>query len=263
MKIPQSSYKLDNPSFPLLQAGISYWSASSGDGSAAGLTIVDDRLLYEPTYRGHLVKILTGPAAGQVRKIALHPAPSNAITVGEAFTDSTGAAQQITAGTLYAIISNIISNGILPLDFWSEYLNEIAVAQAANTFALPDVTVAGLPTGAIPVRVIAMFKSRVIYNSNAGGFNKLDGSTVPGVSQVIQVRNDAPGTWRDAINLRDDIFRIAAAVRESGDVFLGQIDISNEVDENDTYNFQWLLAKSDLDNLYFHDIQTGIRVWYR
>jgi len=147
------------------------------------------------------------------------------------------------------------------LDFWSNPQEEVSVSSVAGTKALPDVTIADLPAGATVVRAIAMFKLRMAENTNAAA-NKLDGGTVAGTSQVIQVRDDTPGTWRDAINFVDDQFGLAASTRDSGDVCIGSIDIAVEVDGNDTYNFQWLLAKSDQDNLNFNDVQVGLRIWY-
>jgi len=147
------------------------------------------------------------------------------------------------------------------MDFWSDPSEEEQLGAAAATIALPDVTVADLPSGATVVRAIAMFKFRMIENTNAGA-NKLNGATVASTSQVIQVRDDTPGTWRDAINFADDMFGLAATTRESGDAQIGSIDIAVEVDGNDTYNFQWLLSRADLDNLNFNDCQTGLRVLY-
>ena len=148
------------------------------------------------------------------------------------------------------------------MDFWSNPQEEVPVAGGAGTLALPDVTIADLPVGATVVRAIALFKARIIENTNVAA-NKLDGATNPGISQVIQVRDDTPGVWRDAINFVDDQFGIAAGpLRETGDVLLGSIDIAVEVDGNDTYNFQWLLAKADVANINFNDVQVGLRIWY-
>jgi hypothetical protein len=154
-----------------------------------------------------------------------------------------------------------IGRQLLCMDFWSDSQEELAILQAAGTKALPDVTVADLPAGATIVRAIAIFKCRMIENTN-GAANKLDGATVAATSQVIQVRDDTPGTWRDAINFVDDQFGLAATTREGGDVCMGSVDIAVEVDGNDTYNFQWLLAKADQDNLNFNDVQVGLRIWY-
>ena len=134
---------------------------------------------------------------------------------------------------------------------------------AGATVSLPTVTVADLPSGATIVRAIAMFKFRMIENTNAAA-NKLNGGTVANTSQVIQVRDDTPGTWYDAINFVDDQFGLAAETREGGDVLIGSIDIagSGKVDANDGYNFQWLLARADLDFLNFNDVAVGLRIWY-
>lgn len=154
----------------------------------------------------------------------------------------------------------LVTRGLFYIDYWSDPSEEEQLGAVAGTIALPDVTVADLPGGTV-VRVIAMFKFRMIENTNAAA-NKLNGGTVAGTSQVIQVRDDTPGTWRDAINFVDDQLGIAASTRESGDVLIGSIDIAVEVDGNDTYNFQWLLGRADQNNLNFNDCQTGLRVWY-
>jgi len=145
---------------------------------------------------------------------------------------------------------------LFSLDFWSDPQEEVSVTSGAGDKALPSVTVEDLPAGATIVRAVAMFKFRMIENTNAAA-NKLSGA------QNIQVRDDTPGTWRDAINLVDDLFSLAAATREGGDVVVGDNDISVEVDGNDTYEFQWAQAVVDQDNLNFNDVQTGLRVYYR
>jgi len=150
---------------------------------------------------------------------------------------------------------------VFSLDFWSEPQEEVLVDTGADTLALPDVTVGDLPAGARVVRAVALFKWRMTENDNAA-INSLDGATVAGVSQVIQVRSDAPGTWRDAINFVDDQFSVAATAKESGDAIIGSLDIAVEVTANDTYNFRWLLSLANEDSLMFNDVQVGLRVYY-
>ena len=154
---------------------------------------------------------------------------------------------------------------LFSMDFWSDPAEEVQLgdAVAGATVALPTVTVGDLPSGATIVRAIAMFKFRMIENTNVAA-NKLNGATVANTSQVIQVRDDTPGTWTDAINFVDDQFGLAAETREDGDVLIGSIDIagSGKVDANDGYNFQWLLGRADLDYLNFNDVQCGLRIWY-
>ena len=140
-------------------------------------------------------------------------------------------------------------------DFWSDPLEEVRINAAGITVSLPAVAIDSLPGGAVILRAIAMFKFRMIENTNAAA-NKLNGA------QAIQVRDDSPGPWLDAINFVDDQFGLEGEIREAGDVCIGSIDISGVVDGNDGYEFQWLLGKADLGFISFNDVQMGIRVWY-
>jgi hypothetical protein len=152
--------------------------------------------------------------------------------------------------------------GQLPsIDFWSDPLEEVQIDAAGITVPLPGLTVAGLPDGAIPVRAVAMFKFRMVGNTNAAA-NKLSGGTVANTSQVIQVRNDTPGAWVDGINFVNGQYGLDASTREAGDVCIGSVDISSILIGNGGYEFQWLLGRADLDFITFNEVQTGIRVWY-
>jgi len=71
-------------------------------------------------------------------------------------------------------IRNIISEvqtGIASLasmaDFWSEPVEEVQVNAAGVTVTLPGVIIYGVPVGAAILRAIAMFKFRMIENTNA------------------------------------------------------------------------------------------------
>jgi hypothetical protein len=146
-------------------------------------------------------------------------------------------------------------------DFWSDPLEEAQINAAGVTVSLPVVTIDSIPAGATILRAIAMFKFRMVGNTNAAA-NKLNGGTAAATSQVIQVRDDTPGAWIDAINFADDQFGLDAETREGGDVCIGSINISSIVSGNDGYEFQWLLGRADLDFISFNDVQVGIRVWY-
>ncbi len=157
----------------------------------------------------------------------------------------------------------VVSSGkqLLSMDFWSDPIEEVQVNAAGVTVTLPGITIDEIPAGATILRAIAMLKFRMVENANAAA-NKLNGSTVPATSQVIQVRDDTPGAWVDAINFVDDQFGLDGETREGGDVCIGSIDISGVVVGNDGYDFQWLLGRADLDFISFDDVQVGIRVWY-
>ena len=154
-----------------------------------------------------------------------------------------------------ADIHTIVGGQVMSMDFWSTPEDAITVTNVAGDKALPDVTVGGLPAGATIVRAAAMFKFRMVEETSAGA-NALDGA------QEIQVRDDSPGAWIDAINFIADQFTLASEAREGGDVCIGAVDISATVDGNDTYNFQWDEALADADGIKFNDIQVGIRIWY-
>jgi len=150
---------------------------------------------------------------------------------------------------------------LLSMDFWSDPIEEAQIDAAGVTVSLPAVTIDKIPAGATILRAIAMFKFRMVENTNAAA-NKLNGGTAAATSQVIQVRDDTPSAWIDAINFADDQFGLDGETREGGDVCIGSIDISGVVAGNDGYEFQWLLGRADLDFISFNDVQVGIRVWY-
>lgn len=105
MKTPGSGTVISNPAFYLLQALISYWGTTDNDGNVGGTTIRCGDLALEPSYGNHALKILSGPSAGQTIDITTHPAGTDTITVIAAFTNVTGAAQQILAGTRFVVLS--------------------------------------------------------------------------------------------------------------------------------------------------------------
>lgn len=146
-------------------------------------------------------------------------------------------------------------------DFWSDPIEEVHIDGTGVTATLPGITIDDIPADATILRAIAMFKFRMVENTNAAA-NKLNGGTVGATSQVIQVRDDTPGAWIDAINFADDQFGLDGETREGGDVCIGSIDIASIVVGNDGYEFQWLLGRADLDSINFNDVQVGIRVWY-
>ena len=150
---------------------------------------------------------------------------------------------------------------LLSMDFWSDPIEEAQIDAAGVTVSLPAVTIDEIPAGATILRAVAMFKFRMVENTNAAD-NKLNGGTAAATSQVIQVRDDTPSAWIDAINFADDQFGLDGETREGGDVCIGSIDISGVVAGNDGYEFQWLLGRADLDFISFNDVQVGIRVWY-
>lgn len=157
------------------------------------------------------------------------------------------------------IVVTTLEKMLFMLEDWSEPQEEMQLTDnvaPGTDVSLPSVAITDLPVGATIVKAIAMFKFRVVENTHIG-VNKLQGE------QHIQVRNDTPGTWQDAISFVDNMFTIAASTREGGiSTFMGDHNIVVEVDGNDTYNFQWAASLVDQANLQFNDVQTGLRIWY-
>lgn len=167
MRLP-SSLKIDSPSWPLLQAHVSYWGISTANGNVFGTTIVCDPLVNEPSYQGLSVKVLDGAAAGQVRSIATHPAGTNTLTVADPFTDNAGAVVQIVASTRFVILS--ISGGgagappLAPsIGLWMFGICDPGMV--ASTFTLLLTNLAGFPDDIFNNE----FWIQVIHNVNAPG----------------------------------------------------------------------------------------------
>jgi hypothetical protein len=109
---------------------ITYMGYTDSAGDASGLTIVDTPLAGFPNYSGQIVKILDGGAAGQTRNIKTHI--GNTMLVDQAFTDVTGAAQQIAANIAYVIISRISGMSGGDIDFMTGFPSINEVWEPAN-----------------------------------------------------------------------------------------------------------------------------------
>ncbi len=131
----------------------------------------------------------------------------------------------------------------------------VVLPAAAASLILPDVVVDSLPSGITIGRVIAAVSWRKQVDSS-GGLNAIN------TAQQIQVRDDTPGTFRDAITISDNSLETVASATEGGLMLFGDSDISIEVDAVDTYEFQWQNAEVDGASLTLHDFQTYLIVEY-
>ncbi len=215
----------------------------------------------------NIIATLTEAAVVAVQDVILTdatPFAGGSVAGIKAKTDIIGASVALESGGNVAAIKARTDHLISSMDFWSIPDDEVSIGAAPATIALPSVMIAGLPSGATVVRVVAMVNIRQIRNSDIGNPNWLDGNTVPGTSQVFQVRKDTPGTWRDAMKFVD--FQFYGQVGDSyynGYSIVGTLDVSNEVDSDDTYEFQFLLSKANADHLFWFDVHTGLRVYFK
>ena len=143
--------------------------------------------------------------------------------------------------------------------FYSSIQASMTIPAVAGNQPLPSVTIpsGALPDGAIIDEVYCHFLFGSIKDTS-GADNKLSGS------QSIQVKETAAGSYTNAITFVDDSLSIDVSegtVRGSGAVY-GNIDVSAEVDGEDTYDFQWTSALCDGASLIVYDVQCVIEVRY-
>ena len=147
------------------------------------------------------------------------------------------------------------------LDFPSEHgvVIDISGGPAAD-LNLPDVVVSGLPSGASLVKVQAMLKIRALENTHSTLANAINGA------QAIRVKKST-GAWGTddvaAIDLADNLWTIAAATRECGDLLIGDHDVKAKVDGDATYNLRFENALADQDNLRLNDVMVILRFKYK
>jgi len=141
-----------------------------------------------------------------------------------------------------------------PEDFWSEIDNLVTVTSTAANQDLPTITLAGTPGGIR--RAVMMLKFRAVENT-AGVENSL---VLAGTEHIQIVRTGT--TYIDAIKLIAGMALTTVNSVGPGDVWIGDIDVSSEVNAYDTYETRWEGADCTSNNLLFRDVQVGLRVWF-
>lgn len=153
-------------------------------------------------------------------------------------------------------VLNRAGSGMTYMDFWSEIDNLVTVTSTAANQALPSIVVADIPTNSVVKRVVMMLKYREVENTS-GSANSL----VLAGTEHIQI-DKTGGTYIDAIKLIAGMALTPTLARSGGDAWIGDIDISSEVDANDTYETRWEGADCTGNNLLFRDLQVGVRVYF-
>lgn len=140
------NFYVDSPSYPLLRAMVSYEGVATANGAVTGTTVVDNQLAAEPSYAGLALKVLDGPAAGQVRPVETHV--GNTLGVSQPFTDPAGAVQQILAGVRFVVISLAGGGGAPPpvtpsVGLWMFGICDPGMVASATVLVMPNL--AGFP----------------------------------------------------------------------------------------------------------------------
>jgi len=264
-------YRTNNgTNWTFLKSGADLAVIATGTFTTSSATVPADTGRTEATgyFNGCLLVPLTGADANQPRIISTFTATSGVFAMDTAFTAATGLvtynilANQVPASV--ALIKTqtdktpkLISK---PVAFWSDPQLALTVTTPAGTLTMPSVVVAGLPAGAIVTHAKAIVMSRVIMNDSVAT-NYLDGATVAVTSQVIQIKKGG-GAWVDAITFLNTQLSIAGTTREGGPVLACSIDLSGTITGNDTYSFQWLLAKALAADLYLQGVHVLIQLDY-
>ena len=145
------------------------------------------------------------------------------------------------------------------MTWWSDIDDVINLTTDGVDIDLPNVVVAGIPSGATLVSAVVILKVRAIENKSSSGTNAINGA------QSIRVKKST-GAWGvddvAAIDLVDNQWSVATSTREFGDVQVGDNDVKSEVDGNATYNLRFENPIVDYATLQLNDVQVGIRIWF-
>ena len=143
-----------------------------------------------------------------------------------------------------------------PITFWSEVQATATITGASTDVALPSVVLPNLTIGTI-VDARCILKYRKIDNTYAGT-NAVNGPA------DIQVKENAAGSFIDAIDITDNAMQCDASAESGGDVVMGDIDVKAQVAAmNKTYAFQFDDIAADQNNLVLYDVQMGIQIWFQ
>lgn len=139
--------------------------------------------------------------------------------------------------------------------FSSDVMAQIEITSTPTDVSLPSVVVPSnyVPATATVRRVYCAMSYRKSSEDSASP-NALAGA------QDIQIRDDSPSAWVDAINLADNSLAHAADGADGGFVVMGDNDVKATVDGEDTYNFQIDEAVVDGDSIFLDDVQMHIFV---
>jgi hypothetical protein len=158
-------------------------------------------------------------------------------------------------------IKNLLNRKITHMDFWSAPVAAVAITGSESNINLPNVIVAGLPTGATIVKVEVLFKCRLIRDSSGSdnAVHDLDADF------VISVDSDSGrGSKVTAIAILEDFWSIDVSTSPDvgGDVIIGSTDVKAEVTGNATYYLTMDNAQADASSLNLLDVMVGLRIYF-
>lgn len=159
-------------------------------------------------------------------------------------------------GTNDAFLATAGARIVCRMDFWSEIDDLISLDSTSGDETLPPVTVAGIPSGATILRVLAGISIGEFEDTSTS-----ENKVVLAGTEHIQV-DKSGGTFIDAIKLLAGQWLTPASGRRGGAVQIGNLDIKAEVDGDDTYEFQIEGADVTGDSLLLRGVQTFLIVYF-
>ncbi len=134
----------------------------------------------------------------------------------------------------------------------------VTLTTTAGDKSLPSVTIAGIPAGVTLIKVEAIMLFRAIEDTS-GSANEIEAGCTP----AVQVKETSAGTYTDAITVIDATLVVGASKVANGSVWFGNIDVKAEVNEDDTYAFQFDQADAVGNNLLLRDVQIILEVTWQ
>ena len=166
---------------------------------------------------------------------------------------------ELAAANLPTDVDAIKSRTVSMMEFWSDNAISTTLSTTTADVALPNVVVAGIPSGAAIIRVIGMIHPREFVNTD-GSPNAINGAA------VINVKKST-GAWGTddvaLINIPDNSWNVLADTKRVARMFIGDNNASSEVDGNATYNLRFD-GNAFVDAFAFGivDAAVGLRVYF-
>ena len=145
------------------------------------------------------------------------------------------------------------------MDFWADNKASVVLTTVGTAdYALNSLTVAGIPSGATLVRVVAVLKIAAIRDTSTLD-NAVNGATALKVDADV-----AYGSLVTAIDIEDNSWAILIAngADRGGDILFGDNDVKTEISGNGTYYARLENIACDGNNLTLLDVTWGVRIYF-
>jgi len=113
-----------------------------------------------------------------------------------------------------------------------------------------------LPDGAIVTQAYIIVLCRAIEDDSTA-------ANYVGTAGVIQVKKVTGGTWTTGIAIPAGAWDVGASVKGAGFAIIGETDVKAQVADGSQVQFQIVTLRAHGSNILLHDIQFGLKIYYR